>query len=159
MKGFLSIIFILAFTFGTSSGKGLKPYSFSLKDENGKIVKLEDLKGNVIVLSFWSTTCHTCRDELPKLSKLADEYRGKNVLFFGIVIDTKDISRIKNIKKEWQFEIPILIGDSVVISKYRIIGTPITYILKKDLTIGKIIYGDYPVKKYKKIINKLLKEN
>jgi hypothetical protein len=46
-----------------------------------------------------------------------------------------------------------------VISKYRIIGTPITYILKKDLTIGKIIYGDYPEEKYRKIIKRLLEEN
>lgn len=77
MKKVLSVIIALFIISGISSGKGLKPYSFILKDENGRTVKLEDLKGNVVILTFWSTTCHTCREELPKLSKLAKEYQGK----------------------------------------------------------------------------------
>jgi len=51
-----------------------------------------------------------------------------------------------------------LIGDDTVKDKYRIIGTPITYILRKDLSIGKIIYGAYSIKKLDKYIKKFLEE-
>ncbi|WP_457641037.1 TlpA family protein disulfide reductase [Persephonella sp.] len=152
---FLLITFISTLTFG----KGLRPYNFTLKDEYGNTVTLSDLKGNVIFLIFWSTTCHTCEQELPVIYKLSKKYNGKPVKFFAIVINTKDINDIKDIKRKWKFEIPVLIGDSLVMSKYRIRGTPIIYILRKDLTIGKILYGSHDTRKYEKYINKFLKEN
>ncbi len=132
---------------------------FSLEDENGKIVNLSDLKGNVVYLVFWSKTCHTCKEELPVINSLYKKYKDKNIKFFGIIIDEKDRNKIKKIKKDWGFEFPVLIGNDTVKTKYRIIGTPITYILRKDLTIGKIIYGAYPKKKLEKYIKKFLEES
>ena len=153
------IIFsLLIFSFG-SYGKGLKPYMFSLEDENGKIVNLSDLKGNVVYLVFWSKTCTTCEGEMPVINDLYKKYKDKNVKFFGIVIDEKDKGKIKEIKKKWGFEFPVLIGNDTVKTKYRIIGTPITYILRKNLTIGKIIYGAHSKKKLEKYIEKFLEEN
>ncbi|WP_456402687.1 TlpA family protein disulfide reductase [Persephonella sp.] len=159
MKKIVYFIFILLLTVVESEGKGVKPYNFSLKDENGNIVKLEDFKGNVVLITFWSTSCHTCREELPKLSKIQEEFKGKDVKIITVVINTKNISSIKKIKKDWGFELPVLIADSYTVSKYRIIGTPITYILRKDLSIGKIIFGDMSEDDYRKIIKRFLKEN
>ena len=152
---FLPILFIFSFSFG----KGLKPYMFQLRDENGNIVKLEELKGNVVFLIFWSTTCGVCKEELPNISLLAENYKGKPVKFFAVVVNEKDIEKIKEVKEEWGFYIPVLIGNDVIKSKYRIIGTPVIYILRKDLTIGKILYGAYPLTKLEKYIKKFLKEN
>ena len=132
---------------------------FSLKDENGRVVNLADLKGNVVYLVFWSKTCHTCKEELPVINSLYKKYKDKNVKFFGIVIDEKDRNKIKKIKKSWGFEFPVLIGNDTVKSRYRIIGTPITYILRKNLTIGKIIYGAHSKKKLEKYIKKFLEES
>lgn len=138
--------------------KGLKPYMFQLKDENGNTIKLEQLKGNVVYLIFWSKTCHTCKEELPQINKLYKKFKNKKVKFFAVVIDEKNPDKIKKIKEKWGFDIPVLLGDDTVKSKYRIIGTPITYILRKDLTIGKIIYGAHSLKKLEKYINKFLEE-
>jgi len=152
------VFFILVLSF-YSYGKGLKPYMFSLEDENGNVVNLADLKGNVVYLVFWSKTCLTCEAELPVVNNLYKKYKNKNIKFFGIVIDEKDKKKIKEIKKRWGFEFPVLIGNETVKSKYRIIGTPITYILRKDLTIGKIIYGAHSKKKLEKYIKKFLEES
>ena len=154
----LIILFMLILSFYSYS-KGLRPYMFSLEDENGKIVNLSDLKGNVVYLVFWSKTCHTCREEMPVINSLYKKYKDKNVKFFGIIIDEKDRNKIKQIKKDWGFEFPVLIGNDTVKTKYRIIGTPITYILRKNLTIGKIIYGAHSKKKLEKYIKKFLEES
>ncbi len=154
----LGIFFIILSISVSSFSKGLKAYPFELKDEKGSVVKLKELKGNVVFLIFWSTTCGACRKELPEISLLAEKYKDKPVKFFAIVINEKDIRKIKKIKEEWGFDLPVLIGNSIIKSKYRIIGTPIIYILRKDLTIGKILYGSRSLKKLEKYIDKFLGE-
>jgi len=41
--------------------------NFELTLFDGSKVKLEELRGNVVVLNFWATWCVPCRDELPTL--------------------------------------------------------------------------------------------
>lgn len=155
---FIKVLIVLLFLIVTVNAKGLKAPYFELKDENGNIVKLTDLKGYVTVLIFWKTTCKTCKKELPILSFLPDEYKGKPVKFYAVVIDADDINEIKKAKEEIGFDLPVLIADHKTITKYNIYGTPIIYILRKDLTIGKIFIGETSLKRLKKYINKFLGE-
>ena len=156
MKKALSSLFLILIVFGVSLAKGIKAKDFALPDENGKIVKLSDLKGNVVVLIFWSTTCGTCKKELPQISVLQGEYDNKPVKFYAIVINTKDLNEIKKTKEEWGFDIPVLIGNFEVKKNYRIIGTPITYVIDKDGKIKRFFLGEVSLKRLKKAIDKAL---
>lgn len=157
MRKFIYILFLIITIINISIAKGLKAPDFQLKSEDGKVINLQDLKGNVVVLIFWATTCGVCQKELPEISFLQEEYKDKPVKFYAIVIDTKDLNEVKKIKDEWGFDIPVLIGNLEVVKDYRIIGTPIIYILRKDLTIGKIFFGETSLKRLRKYINKFLK--
>ncbi len=154
------IILLLSFLISVNSfGKPVKAYNFELKDENGKTVKLSDLKGNVVFLIFWSTHCKTCEKEMPKISKeLVPKFKDKPVKFFAVVINTDNLDEIKKTKKKWGFNIPVLIGNKEVKTKYRIFGTPTIYILRKDLTVGKIFLGRKDLKIFEKYINKFLNQ-
>ncbi|ACD65828.1 MAG TPA: TlpA family protein disulfide reductase [Sulfurihydrogenibium sp.] len=150
------IILLLIVLFNISYAE-LKAPDFQLKDEDGKIVKLSDLKNDVVLITFWATTCHSCKKELPELqSKLYPIYKDK-VKFYAIVIDTDNVSKIKQVKKEWGFSFPVLIGNYEVMEKYRIIGTPITYIIGKDNKIVKIFIGPQDINKFKEVLEKALK--
>ncbi len=153
----LVIILLSLFISVSSFAKPLKAYNFELKDENGNTVKLSDYKGNVVFLIFWSTHCPTCKKEMPKISKeLVPKFKGKPVKFFAIVINTDDLKEIQKVKKEWGFDLPVLLGNRKIKAKYRIFGTPTIYILRKDLTVGKIFLGKKPLKVFEKYINKFL---
>jgi thiol-disulfide isomerase/thioredoxin len=39
---------------------------------------LAELKGSVVLLNIWGTWCHACREELPRLVKLADSHEGRD---------------------------------------------------------------------------------
>ncbi len=151
-------LILMVFIAGISFSKGLKPYNFSLKDENGKVVSLESLKGNVVYLVFWTTTCHSCKEELPVVNRLYKKYKNKGVKFYAVVIDTKDLKRIKEVKESLNIQIPVLIGNRYVKSKYRVYGVPVTYILRKDLSIGKVLYGTNEEEYLERLIQKFLKE-
>ena len=43
---------------------------FNLVDLNGKILSLSSMKGNVVLLNFWSTGCQPCKDEMPQFQRI-----------------------------------------------------------------------------------------
>lgn len=93
MKNF-ACAFLLLFCVAPSYAK--RAPALELKDLQGHAQKLSALRGQIVVLNFWATWCGPCRDELPRLSKLAQEYNGKNVRFLAISIDqAKDRSKIQ----------------------------------------------------------------
>src|SRR5947208_17130438 len=44
---------------------------------NSKPLKLDDLKGKVVVLEFWATWCPTCISMIPHHNELAKKYADK----------------------------------------------------------------------------------
>ena len=54
--------------------------NFSGATMDGQTVELESLKGKVVLITFWSTKCPICESEIPKLNKIAESYKGKEVV-------------------------------------------------------------------------------
>ncbi|NPA52223.1 MAG: TlpA family protein disulfide reductase [Aquificae bacterium] len=148
--------FLILLLFAPSFAQKKAPY-FELFDEDGNTVKSHSLKGQPTVLVFWGINCSSCREDLPKMEILYQKYKEKNIRFFAIVMDSSSIDEIKKRKIQWNFTIPVLIGNKKIMYKYRIIGVPITYILDKDMKIKKVLYGVQPVQKIEKILLQLLK--
>src|SRR4051794_28727514 len=51
--------------------------NFALADLNGRIVRLSDLRGQVVLVNFWATWCIPCRQELPAILEVYQEQRGQ----------------------------------------------------------------------------------
>jgi thiol-disulfide isomerase/thioredoxin len=83
----------------------------SLKDLSGRTQKLSSLRGKIIVLNFWATWCEPCQDELPRLSKLAQSYAGKNVQFVAVSIDAaKDREKIEPLLRRLNVDLDVWTG-------------------------------------------------
>ena len=46
---------------------------FTVKDPEGRDVKLSDLRGKPVVINFWASWCPPCRDEMPHFQKMFEE--------------------------------------------------------------------------------------
>ncbi|GAB4196078.1 MAG: hypothetical protein OHK0013_02880 [Sandaracinaceae bacterium] len=44
---------------------------FELRDQDGNIFRMADMRGRVVVLNFWTVTCGPCIEEMPSLVELA----------------------------------------------------------------------------------------
>lgn len=74
---------------------------FDYENYAGGKTKLEDLKGKYVYVDVWATWCGPCRGEIPSLQKVEEKYKGKNIEFVSISIDTqKDHDKWKNFVKD-----------------------------------------------------------
>lgn len=83
---------------------------------NGRQFDLESLKGNVVVLTFWSTRCLVCIGEIPKLNQLSNSYKGKNVVFLGLTTDNS--TKVEGFLKSKPFNFDIIPNSFGVVLKY-----------------------------------------
>lgn len=80
-----------------------KAPNLSLKDLEGQRVKLSDLRGHIVIVNFWATWCGPCREELPRLRKLAADLQSKGVELVAVSIDEpKDESKIRPLLAQMQ---------------------------------------------------------
>ncbi len=56
---------------------------------HGKPFELKDLKGKVVVINWWFTTCSPCQYEIPLLNKLVHKYKDENIAFIAIARNTE----------------------------------------------------------------------
>ena len=70
--------------------KGKPLPDFVFKDILGNTYTPEDIKGKVVVINLWFTSCAPCIVEMPELNKLVKEYENNDaVLFLALALDEK----------------------------------------------------------------------
>jgi len=72
----------------TPSGVPLQ--GVAARDLDGKTVRIEDLRGRVVLIDFWATWCDPCRESLPFYADLQRELGPKGLTIAAISIDADD---------------------------------------------------------------------
>jgi thiol-disulfide isomerase/thioredoxin len=104
----------------TAAAPALPIFELALTDLNGQTQSFGQWRGKVLIVNYWATWCHPCREEMPGFSRLQDKYRDKGVQFVGISIDTAD--KIIEFQKTTPVTYPLLIGDINVMENSAKLG-------------------------------------
>src|SRR5208337_4684788 len=67
-----------------SSLVGAQAPDFALKDAAGRTIRLNDLRGKVVIVDFWATWCGPCRAVMPELQKMHTDLAGKGLTILGL---------------------------------------------------------------------------
>ena len=86
---FLTVAFALSELSQTRLSVGAAAPLFTSTALDGTSYNLNELRGSVVVLTFWSTKCVICRSELPKLNRLVKGFEGKNVVFLALTMENE----------------------------------------------------------------------
>lgn len=165
---FLAVILLLILTAGCyqpsaelgSVAVGQAAPGFSLKDLEGKEVSLDQYRGKIVVLDFWATWCGPCRQTMPILDAIQEQYRGKLVLLAINLQESKDKVREYVLGENLNARV-LLDEDSSVGSLYGVSGIPMQVIIDQNGTIQRLVTGFGPGMEYqmKKKIDQLLNES
>ncbi len=80
-------------------------------DLQGAPHTLAELHGHPAVVNFWATWCGPCKEEMPRLQKLAESYAPKDVRFVAISLDAPDTAaKIPAVTHQRNFSIPVWTG-------------------------------------------------
>lgn len=71
---------------------------FSTAAVDGTNLTLSQMRGKVVLLTFWATYCPICQAELPKLNAIMESYKGKDIVFLGVT--TEKAAVVKSYLKE-----------------------------------------------------------
>lgn len=120
---------------------GEVPPSYLGKDRQGEKVNLEDLRGKVVIVTFWATWCPPCRKELPVLETLQEVAGEDRVRVIAINIEQPRVFR--SVKRRLKDYSMTLINDyrGLVKKRFGVKGIPHLVMIKKDGTIAAIKKG------------------
>lgn len=63
--------------------------NFNYENYKGGKTTLKDLKGKLVYIEIWATWCGPCIKEMPALTQLIKDFKGKNIEFVSISVDSK----------------------------------------------------------------------
>ena len=110
MRIFYSMFVSFILTMSVLAQQGLSTGSaapaFSLAGMNGQTYDLGQLRGNVVLVTFWSTRCNICHSEIPQMNRLAARYKNQNVVFLGLTMDNE--SKVSTFLKSNTFDFTIV---------------------------------------------------
>ena len=134
-------------------------YTTQLKNLQDQPQTLEAYKGKVSVVYFWATWCAPCQLETPKLVKLYERFKDKDVVVIGIALDNAD--KVRAFTKKMGVDYPTVYGGTTAIQIGRDLGNdlgavPFTVILDKSGKIVETIKGDTPDGKLESILQPLV---
>jgi len=89
---------------------------FAAQSIDGSPLNLADLHGKVIVMTFWSTKCAICHSEIPKLNQIAARYRGQDVVFLALTMESN--AKVEPYLKKNPFDFDIVPNSFGVVLKY-----------------------------------------
>lgn len=104
---------------------------FKALDNDGKTVKLSDYKGKPIVLNFWATWCHFCKEEMPDFNKAYKNY--PEVQFFMLNATdgvSETLEKAKSYVKKESFEFDVFFDTKLEgVNAYSVNGFPATFFI------------------------------
>ena len=108
--------------------------NFTVKDIDGKDVRLGQYKGKVVLVNFWATWCKPCRVEIPTLSALYRDYKDQGFVVLGVSVDS-EVPAVKPFARVMKMNYPVLIGaghEELGDAFGPFLGFPTSVLVKRD---------------------------
>lgn len=132
---------------------------FKLPNLSGDTISLYEHRGKMVFMNIWASWCPPCRDEVPSLIRLQEEFGELGVQVIGVAIDEEQhYERVTDFASEYGVNYPVLLDDGRVQERYGPLSViPTTYILDENGYIRFYVPGYMEYKQMETIVRELLK--
>ena len=133
---------------------------FTLKTLEGPNLRLEEYRGQVVLINFWASWCGPCRQEMPILDRLHQRYEDTGFAVLGVNVEGEAAPAQKIVDKT-NVTFPVLIDEGQLVSElYELEAMPSTVVVDRD---GKVRYVHRGYKpgdeaKYVEVVKQLIRE-
>lgn len=133
---------------------------FTLKSRSGENLRLEDFRGQVVMLNFWASWCGPCRQEMPLMDDIYEQYKDLGFTVLAVNVDENREEAHRFLDKV-PVSYPILYDpESQVSEQYDVQAMPTTVMIDRNGNARFLHYGYQPGYEddYEKQIRQLVRE-
>ena len=121
----------------------------TLKTLDGESLKLSDFDNKVLILNIWATWCGPCRQEMPELVKMSNEYKSRGLVVIGLAttynerndpVHVKEFIRAQNINYKIVWDDGTMAGPLVQLVNAQSV-IPQSFVISRDGHIVKHFQG------------------
>ncbi|TNE76997.1 MAG: TlpA family protein disulfide reductase [Gammaproteobacteria bacterium] len=154
--------FLLACGAGASQAEALDVAApdFTLKSRSGENLRLEDHRGQVVMLNFWASWCGPCRQEMPLMNDIYGQYKDLGFTILAVNVDENREEALRFLESV-PVNYPILYDpESQVSELYQVQAMPTTVMIDRNGQARYIHYGFKPGYEddYEQQIRELIRE-
>lgn len=156
--GAVSVVICLALAGAAEPGHDVKPKQAPALPDKGwlntlgnKPLKLDELRGKVVLVEFWTFACVNCRNTLPYVKSWHEKYAKQGLVVIGVHSPEFDFERktenVQNSLRELGITYPVVLdNDFTTWNRYQNRYWPTFYLID---AAGRIVYtaageGDGP---------------
>ncbi len=129
-----------------------------LEDSVGKQSNLRDYRGKVVILDFWATWCHGCKEEIPWFAEFERKYTDEGLSVIGVSLDDEGWKVVKPFIKSASVPYRIVLGNNATAKAYAIGSMPDTFLIDGQGRIAATYVGMVDRDALEKNIQTLLSE-
>lgn len=110
----LAVALVLAALALPAAAHPLKPWSgaatpaLELRDVEGRLHRLSDYRGSVVLVNFWATWCAPCREEMPSLERLRAQTAGQRLVVLAVNVGESGRT-VRNFVRKVPVAFPLLL--------------------------------------------------
>ena len=133
-------------------------FSYTLLD--GAKASSSGLRGKVVLVNFWATSCVSCVNEMPELVATHHKYNRRGLETLAVAMSHDAPARVADFAQSRQLPFGVVIDNTGAIAKgfsdVRI--TPTTYLIDKRGAIVKRYVGEPDFEALRALVERLLVE-
>ena len=112
--------------------------ALKLKDLDGQLHDLSQLKSKVVLINFWATWCPPCRREMPSMERLSHALEGEAFVVLAVDVgEDADTIEAFTSQLDTTLHLPILLDPrSHTLQAWKVAGLPTSFLVDKQ---GRIV--------------------
>ena len=130
--------------------------SFTTLD--GKTLSLDDMRGKVVLVNFWATSCPGCIKEIPGMIETYKQYRGRGFEIIAVAMSYDPPNYVASFVQTRQLPFPVAldVGGEHARAFGNVQLTPTSFIIGKDGSILEQKLGELDFVKLNALLDKEL---
>jgi len=115
---------------------------FSLRGLDGHAVRLNEYKGQPVVLDFWATWCSPCRASMSELDHMQERYQPQGLVVIGLSVDDGPSGQVRTFTNKLGVKFRVAMADEGVLDDYGPIRSiPTTFFINRKGEIVRRVSG------------------
>ena len=111
---------------------------------DGQKISSQDLRGKVVMVNFWATSCTTCVKEMPQMVETYNKFKGQGLEFVAVAMSYDPPNYVLNYAetRKLPFKVALDTGGDLARQFGNVAMTPTTFVIGKDGKILKRYLGE-----------------